>query len=94
MVSGASDSRNTPLLGTRPVVNAAAFLTRLGGTAFPEEVITAMSAAARCSLDMEELIEASSKELAFLTQNDAAYVTCGAAAPFTRHPRLCHPPRC
>ena len=68
------------LLGARRVINAAATLTRLGGAVLPDEVLDAMSAAARCPVDMEELFVSSGEELARLTNNEAAYVTCGAAA--------------
>lgn len=70
----------TAALGVRRVVNAAATLTALGGVSIPEEVTTAMAAAARHPLDMHELIAVSGEELATLTHNEAAYVTCGAAS--------------
>ena len=67
-------------LGVRRVVNAAATLTALGGVVMPEVVIEAMADAARRPLDMHELFVAAGDELARLTRNEAAYVTCGAAS--------------
>lgn len=67
-------------LGARPVLNAAATLTALGGSVMPPEVLHAMVDAAASHVDMHELHVLAGRELAALTQNDAAYVTCGAAA--------------
>lgn len=67
-------------LGARPVLNAAATLTALGGSVMPPEVLHAMADAAASHVDMHELHLLAGRELAALTRNDAAYVTCGAAA--------------
>lgn len=67
-------------LGIRPVINAAAQLTRLGGSLMPEPVIAAMAAAAHQFVDMEELERAVSARIAALTRNEACTVTAGAAA--------------
>jgi uncharacterized pyridoxal phosphate-dependent enzyme len=67
-------------LGVRPVINARATLTRLGGSLMPPEVLTAMSEAARCFVDLEELQRRVGDRIATLTQNEAAYVSSGAAA--------------
>lgn len=67
-------------LGVRRVINAAATLTVLGGAVMPDEVIAAMVDAARRPVDMHELFVAAGEQLATLTHNEAAYVTCGAAA--------------
>jgi uncharacterized pyridoxal phosphate-dependent enzyme len=67
-------------LGVRRVVNAAATLTALGGVGMPDEVIAAMTDAARHPVDMHDLFTAAGEELAALTRNEAAYVTCGAAS--------------
>jgi D-glucosaminate-6-phosphate ammonia-lyase len=67
-------------LGARPVMNAAATLTALGGSVMPEEVLRAMVDASRHHVDMNELFVLAGEELARLTRNEAAYVTCGAAA--------------
>lgn len=67
-------------LGARPVLNAAATLTALGGGRLPEEVLRAMAEASRYQVDMHELVVLAGEELARLTRNEAAYVTCGAAS--------------
>jgi uncharacterized pyridoxal phosphate-dependent enzyme len=67
-------------LGMRPVINASATLTALGGSVMPPEVTAAMEGAARSHVDMHELHQAVGRELALLTRNEAAYVTCGCAA--------------
>lgn len=67
-------------LGIRPVINASATLTRLGGSIMPPEVIAAMVEASKHFVNLDELQLAIGKKLAELTQNDAAYVATGAAA--------------
>lgn len=74
------EGRLVAALGARPVLNAAATLTALGGGRLPDEVVSAMVGAARYQVDMQELFLLAGEELAHLTRNDAAYVTCGAAA--------------
>ena len=67
-------------LGTRPVLNAAATLTALGGGRLPDEVLRAMAEASRYQVDMHELFVTAGEELARLTRNEAALVTSGAAS--------------
>lgn len=67
-------------LGLRPLINADARLTRLGGSRMPPEVLEAMRLAAGSYIDMHALQAAAGERLACLTRNDAAYVTSGAAA--------------
>ena len=67
-------------LGIRPVINAQATLTRLGGSLMPPEVIKAMNDAARFFIDLDELQQRVSERIAELTHNEAAYVSSGAAA--------------
>lgn len=67
-------------LGVRPVINADARLTRLGGSLMAPEVRAAMDAAARQYVDMHELQTAIGRRLAALTHNEAALVCAGAAA--------------
>jgi len=76
-------------LGIRPVVNASATLTRLGGSLMPMVVREAMAEAANCFVDIVELQGAVGARLAELTHNDAAYVTCGAAAGITHAVAAC-----
>ncbi len=67
-------------LGIRPIINASATLTRLGGSIMPPEVIAAMVEASRHFVDLDELQRRIGEELARLTHNEAAYVSAGAAA--------------
>jgi D-glucosaminate-6-phosphate ammonia-lyase len=67
-------------LGVRPVVNAAATLTAIGGSLMPREVLAAMAEAASTHVDMYELHAAAGRRIAELTRNEAAHVTGGCAA--------------
>jgi seryl-tRNA(Sec) selenium transferase len=67
-------------LGVRPIVNASATLTRLGGSIMPPKVLEAMADASRCFVDLDELQLRVGERLAELTGNEAAYVCTGAAA--------------
>src|SRR5262245_49286863 len=67
-------------LGVRPVINACATLTRLGGSLMPPEVLQAMNEAAACFVDLHELQRRVGERIAVLTRNEAAYVSSGAAA--------------
>ncbi|MCA9858079.1 MAG: aminotransferase class V-fold PLP-dependent enzyme [Thermomicrobiales bacterium] len=67
-------------LGVRPVINASATLTKLGGSLMPPEVVEAMSAASTQFVDMFELNRKVGERLAELTHNEAAFVSSGAAA--------------
>ncbi len=68
------------LLGVRPVINAYATLTRLGGSLMPPEVLQAMNEAAQCFVDLHDLQRRVGDRIADLTHNEAAYVSTGAAA--------------
>ncbi|GIX05626.1 MAG: selenocysteine synthase [Candidatus Poribacteria bacterium] len=67
-------------LGVRRVVNGFATLTRLGGSLMPQPVLTAMIEAASSYVDLEELQQRVGEAIAEMTQNEAAFVSCGAAA--------------
>jgi uncharacterized pyridoxal phosphate-dependent enzyme len=67
-------------LGLRRVINGAATLTRLGGSLMPPEVLDAMRDAAGSFVQLDELQRAVGRRIAELTGNEAAYVSCGAAA--------------
>ena len=67
-------------LGVRPVINAAATLTRLGGSRMPPEVLDAMRAGAESFVDLVELQRHVGARIAELTGNEACYISCGAAA--------------
>ncbi len=70
-------------LCVRPVINACATVTRLGGSRMPPEVVAAMAEAARSFVDIIHWQERVGQTLAELTHNEAAFVTTGAAAAFT-----------
>lgn len=67
-------------LGLRPVINANATLTRLGGSVMPPEVVEAMVEASKHFVDLHELQTVVGRRLAELTRNEAAFVSSGAAA--------------
>jgi L-seryl-tRNA(Ser) seleniumtransferase len=72
--------RTLQQLGLRRVINGAATLTRLGGSLMPPEVLDAMRDAAGSFVQLDELQRAVGRRLAELTNNEAAYVSSGAAA--------------
>src|SRR5918993_2737448 len=67
-------------LGLRPIINASATLTRLGGSRMPPEVVEAMNAAAGSFVDLNLFQERVGAKIADMTQNEACYVSSGAAA--------------
>ncbi len=67
-------------LGIQPVINAAATLTRLGGSRMPVPVLEAMVAAAGAFVDLDALQLRVGARIAELTHNEACYVSSGAAA--------------
>lgn len=67
-------------LGVRGVINAAATLTRLGGSLMPPPAVQAMADASGSFVDLDELHRKVGDRLAALTRNEAAYVSNGAAA--------------
>ena len=67
-------------LGIRPIINAHATLTNLGGSLMPEEVRKAMEDSAGSFVDLHQLQRSVGERIAELTRNEAAYVSCGAAS--------------
>ncbi|MGH2533328.1 MAG: aminotransferase class V-fold PLP-dependent enzyme [Thermomicrobiales bacterium] len=67
-------------LGVRRVINAAAAQTKLGGSLMPPPVLAAMGDAAGAFIDLPELHDRVGERIATLTRNEAACVSCGAAA--------------
>ena len=67
-------------LGVRTLINASANITRIGGSVMAPEVLQAMTEASKHFVNLEELQRAVGNQLAELTHNEAAYVSCGAAA--------------
>lgn len=67
-------------LGVRKVINGIATVTSLGGSIMPPEVIQAISEASKHFVNIDELQKKVGEKIAELTKNEAAYVSCGAAA--------------
>lgn len=67
-------------LGARTFINAAGTYTRLGGSRMPPVVVEAMREAAAHFVDIDELHARVGARIAAITRNEAAHVTCGAAA--------------
>lgn len=67
-------------LGVRRVINAAAAQTLLGGSLMPEPVLAAMKEAASTFVHVPELHDRVGERIAALTHNEAACLSCGAAA--------------
>ncbi len=76
-------------LGIRTVINGNATLTRLGGSIMPPEVVKAMEEASKHFVDIIALQKRIGEEIAKLTHNEAAYVSCGAAAALTLSTAAC-----
>ena len=67
-------------LGVRKVINGLATVTVLGGSVMPPEVTAAMAEAAQHFVELDDLQAKAGQRIAEWTHNDAAYITCGAAA--------------
>jgi len=67
-------------LGVRKIINGYATLTSLGGSIMPDEVVAAMAEASRYFVSIDELQEKAGRKIAEWTHNQAAYISCGAAA--------------
>lgn len=65
------------------VINAAATLTRLGGSLMPPSVVASMVEASKSFIPLDEMHLAVGRRIAALTRNEAAYVSSGAAAGIT-----------
>ena len=76
-------------LGLRPVINAAATLTKLGGSLMPPPVTKAMNDASTRFVDLHELQRLAGQRIADLTGNEAAYISSGAAAGITLSVATC-----
>jgi seryl-tRNA(Sec) selenium transferase len=70
-------------LGVTPVINAAATLTRLGGSRMAPEVLAAMADAASTFVHIDELQAKAGAVIAEITGAEAGYVVNGAAAGLT-----------
>jgi L-seryl-tRNA(Ser) seleniumtransferase len=67
-------------LGVRPVVNALGNVTPLGGSLMHPDVLDAMTGAARCFVDVHDLLERAGERIAAVAGVEAAFVTSGASA--------------
>lgn len=67
-------------LGVTKVINGNATLTMLGGSLMPPIVLAAMADAAHHFVNIDELQQKVGHRIAEWTHNEAAYVSCGAAA--------------
>src|SRR5215469_15994245 len=70
-------------LGIREVINGRSFSTKCGGSLLDDEVLDAMSQAAKLYFRIEDLQEAASRIIAGITGAEAGYVTSGASAALT-----------
>jgi D-glucosaminate-6-phosphate ammonia-lyase len=76
-------------LGVTPVINAAATLTRLGGSRMSSEVLASMNEAAASFVHIDELQAKAGAVIAEITGAEAGYVTTGAAAALTLGTAAC-----
>ena len=67
-------------LGVKQYINAAATLTTYGGSIMPDEVVAAMTEASGSYVEILELHRKAGDYIAKLTNNEAAFVSNGAAA--------------
>jgi D-glucosaminate-6-phosphate ammonia-lyase len=68
-------------LGVRPFINAGGWMfTRYGGSIMPEPVVAAMAEASKQFVNLFDLQDRMGNAIAAMTHNEAAFVSCGAAA--------------
>src|SRR5260370_15518304 len=67
-------------LGVRPFINCCSVRTMHGGSLMLPEVRTAIDAASRQFVNLDELMEAAGRRIAELTGAEWGVVTCGSAA--------------
>ena len=67
-------------LGVKKVINGLATVTVLGGSIMPPEVLAAMTEASRYFVEIDDFQAKAGRRIAEWTHNEAAYVSCGAAA--------------
>ncbi len=76
-------------LDVSTIINAAGWLTRLGGSLMPPEVVAAMEEAGHAYVDMSELQARAGAVIARLTGAEAGLVTAGASAALTLAAAAC-----
>ena len=67
-------------LGVKPVINARSWVTNLGGSLMPREVLSAMDEASKAFIDIVELHKAAGKIIAKICKSESGLVTSGCAA--------------
>ncbi len=67
-------------LGVRKMINAAGTYTVAGGSRMSEKTLEDMKSAAGSFVEIRKLQKVINAEIARMTKNEAAFVTCGAAA--------------
>jgi L-seryl-tRNA(Ser) seleniumtransferase len=68
-------------IGVRPFINAGGWMfTRYGGSIMPEAVLAAMTEASKQFVNLFELQDRMGEALAAMTNNESAFVSCGAAS--------------
>lgn len=67
-------------LGVRPLINASATLTMLGGSRMPPSVVAAIAEGAGAFVELEVLHDRVGERIARLTNNEACFIGSGAAA--------------
>ena len=76
-------------LGVKRVINASSWVTTLGGSIMPPEVIQAMAGAADCFVDIRELNRKAGETIAQYTGAEAGLVTSGAAGAMALQAAAC-----
>jgi L-seryl-tRNA(Ser) seleniumtransferase len=76
-------------LGLRSVINASSWLTSLGGSLMPPEVLAAMQDASQHFVDMTALNRVAGERLAAATGAEAGMVTAGASAALVLQAASC-----
>ena len=76
-------------LGVKRVINGSSWVTTLGGSIMPPEVIQAMAGAADCFVDIRELNRKAGETIAQYTGAEAGLVTSGAAGAMALQAAAC-----
>ncbi|MBM31404.1 MAG: hypothetical protein CL764_00945 [Chloroflexi bacterium] len=67
-------------LGVKPVINARSWVTHLGGSLMPREVLSAMEEASKSFVDIVELHKSAGKIISKICKSESGLVTAGCAA--------------
>lgn len=67
-------------LGVKKVINGIATVTVLGGSIMPPEVVQAMVEASKHFVSIDDLQKKAGEQIAKWTNNESAFISCGAAA--------------